>query len=206
MIAIIDCDASDARPVKRAFDRIGADAVLVDAPYRIDPAAKIVIPPARSLPKMIRSLRDRRFISPVIQAVADGRPILGISQGMHLLFDVSYENGQHTGLGLVHGKVIRFEFGDHPAARHFVLPHEGWNQVNWTEDCPLTLGLSSGDYFYFRHDHLAEPLDRTAAYGVCNHGIDFTALVCQDPVFGTQFLPEKSEDAGLTLLANFARM
>ena len=206
MIAIVDCESSDTRGIQRAFERIGTKTAVVNSIDRLERASKIVIPPSASFPRMIRSLRDGGLVGPLLSAASGGRPVLAISRGMHLLFDVCYEEGQHTGLGLVHGKVIRFEFGEHPAARHFSLPHQGWNQVHWTNDCPLTAGLESGEYFYFHHSFHAEPLEHTDTGAQCNHGVDFSALIWKDRIFGTQFLPEKSEDAGLKLLANFAAL
>ncbi len=206
MIAIVDCESCDTQGIQRALDRLDADAAVVQSADGLERASKIVLPPSDSFPRMIRSLRDRGLVGPLLEAAHGSRPLLGISHGMHLLFDVTYEDGQHTGLGLIHGKVIRFDLGKHPAARHFLLPHEGWNRVQWTDDCPLTAGLDSGEYFYFNHARHAEPLDRADATAVCNHGVDFTALVWKGCIFGTQFLPEKSEDAGMKLLANFVRL
>lgn len=206
MIAIIDCESCDTRDIKRAFDHLGTDVEVANSVNQLERASKIVIPTSESFPRMVRGLRDSGLVGPLLDAAGGGRPILAISRGMHLLFDVSYEEGQHTGLGLVHGKVIRFDLGDHPVARHFSLPHQGWNQVRWTNDCPLTAGLRSGEYFYFHHAFHAEPLDHTDATAHCNHGIDFAALIWKDRIFGTQFLPEKSEDAGLKLLASFAEL
>lgn len=204
MIAILDEPSGGAQPVQRAFARLGLEAEPVSAISDLERAAKIVIPAGESFPKMIRWLRETRLVGPLLQAMDQGRPILGISQGMHLLFDVSHEDGQHTGLGLVHGKVIPIDLGRHPAAQHFVLPHRGWNEVRWVRDCPLSADVPTGEYFYFHHSAHAEPLDAAEIGGTCNHGIDFCALAWHDRVFGVQFLPEKSEAAGLKILANFA--
>jgi glutamine amidotransferase len=203
MIAILDCETGDARRIQKAFSSFGADTQIVNSIDGLDRAAKIVIPSGSSFRENARWIRDRRLVGPLLRAINDGRGILAVSLGLHLLMDVSYEDGQHTGLGAIPGKVARFDFGTHPAARHFVLPHQGWNQVVWSNGCPLLAGLRSGEYFYFDHSYHAEPLDEHAVAARCNHGIDFAAVIEQDRIFATQFLPERSEEAGLKLLANF---
>ncbi|MBN2563447.1 MAG: imidazole glycerol phosphate synthase subunit HisH [Phycisphaerae bacterium] len=204
MIAIIDCESSDTQGLRKAFDHLAAEARVVRSIEDVERASKIVIPNSSSFSRMIRSLRDARLVAPLLRAADDGRAVLGISHGMHLFFDVSHERGQHTGLGLIHGKVTCFDLGNHPAARHFLIPHRGWNEVHWTNDCPLSAALRSGEYFYFDHASYAEPLDEAFASAKTNHGLDFCSLIWKDRIFGTQFLPEKSEEAGLRLLANFA--
>jgi glutamine amidotransferase len=140
---------------------------------------------------------------------------------------VSYEDGEHGGLGILPGKVVRFDFSGLPNARELKVPHMGWNQVNWCgtgEDalfrtrcspaftvspvscCPLIKGLDSGTYFYFVHSYYVIPADPEVASGRCNYGHDFTAMVWRDNLYATQFHPEKSQEAGLRLLRNFAEL
>ncbi|HVP13836.1 MAG TPA: imidazole glycerol phosphate synthase subunit HisH [Phycisphaerae bacterium] len=206
MIAILECETGDSSRLQKVFASFGADAKVVGFTEGLDRASKIVIPSGTSFRQTVRSVRDRGLVGPLLRAVEDGRAVLAVSLGMHLLMDVSYEEGQHTGLGAIHGKVARFDFGDHPAARHFVLPHQGWNQVVWSNGCPLLTGLHSGEYFYFDHSYHAEPLDERTIAARSNHGIDFAAVLWQGRVFATQFLPERSGEAGLKLLANFLAM
>jgi imidazole glycerol-phosphate synthase subunit HisH len=206
MIAILECETGESQRMQKAFAGMGADAKIVGSIEGLDRASKIVIPSGGSFAPAIRSVRDRGLIGPLLRAVDDGRAILAVSLGLYLLMDVSYEEGQHTGLGAIHGKVTRFDFGNHPAARHFVLPHQGWNQVIWSNGCPLLAGLHSGEYFYFDHSHLAEPLDERVIAARCNHGVDFAAVIAQGRIFATQFLPDRSGEAGLKLLANFLAM
>ena len=203
MIAIVDCAATEPHGLRRVLQDLGADVNVTASVEALDRAQKLIIPTGKSFAGTVRILRDRQLVQPLLRAVRERRPILGISLGLHVLLDVSYEAGQHTGLGVVHGKVSEFDFGPHPAARHFTLPHQGWNQVHWMSDCPLMAGLQSGDHFYFDHSLHAEPLDHRAISAQSNHGIDFTAAIWQDHVYATQFLPERSEDAGKKLLANF---
>jgi len=203
MIAILDCEIGDSAKLKKALDSLGADAKLVDCASDLGRASKIILPDGGSFARAVRAIRDRCLVGPLLQAADQGVPFLALSLGMHVLMDVCHEDGQHTGLGLIAGKATTFDFGLHPAARHFVLPHQGWNQVTWSNGCPLLSGLRSGEYFFFNHSHHAEPLDGSLVAGRCNHGIDFAAVLWQKRIFATQFLPERSEQAGLKVLANF---
>lgn len=206
MIAVVDCEACRTRPVMSALEALGAEAQLVSTPEPLDSADKIILPPSLSYRRMLGSLRDRGLAEPLIRAIESDRPVLGIGGGLNLLFDVSYEDQQHTGLGIVHGKVGRFDFGNHPAARHFSVPHQGWNQVHWAMDCPIFNGLESGEYFYFDHCVHPQPLDTRIVAATTNHGVDFTSVVRQKNVYGTVFLPERSDAAGRTVLQNFVNL
>ena len=204
MIAILDVPGGGAQALLRAFQRLDADVQAANAIVDVKLAAKIVIPDSDSFPGLIRWLRDSHLVGPILLAAEQGRPILGVGRGLHLLFDVYHDTGQHTGLGLIPGKVIPLDLGRHPAAQHFLIPHRGPNQVRWAGDGPLTSGLPSGEFFFFDHAAHAEPLDAAQVGATCNHGIDFCALAWRERVFGVQFLPEKSEAAGLKILGNFA--
>lgn len=206
MIAVVDCEGCRTRGVMSALSKLGIDASLVTTAESIERADKIVLPPSLSYRRMLGFLRDRQLVAPLLKAIDDNRPVLGIGGGLNVLFDMSYEDQQHTGLGVVHGRVSRFEFGQHPAARHFFVPHQGWNQVHWAIDCPLFEGLESGEYFYFDHCVHPEPLDSRHVAAKSNHGIDFASAVTQNRTFGTVFLPERSDSAGATVLRNFAEL
>jgi glutamine amidotransferase len=206
MIAVIDYDDTNAHAVKQALEAVGASADLVKAQAPIERANKVIFPNCSSFETMIRSVRDGALVRPLFTAIDRGIPVLGIGMGMHLLFDVSYENGQHTGLGVVPGKTTGFDLGTHPAAASFGPTHRGWSPVSWQRDCPLLAGLGSGESFYFDHSFYADPLDSAVMCATCNRGIDFSAMIWQGRLFGTQFLPEKSEKAGQVVLKNFVRM
>lgn len=204
MIAIIDYDSSITQDICTGFEMIGATAEVVASIERIDRASKIVLPPTTSFPAAIRSIRDKGLVPSLMQAIEQGRPILGIGHGMHLLFDVSYEQGQHTGLGVIPGKVTSFDFGDHPVGRKVTGPHRGLSPVSLSSRCPIFAGLKSGEEFYFDHAFFAEPLDARLISATCNYGVEFSAAVWNGPIFGVQFLPHRSDDPGRKLLKNFA--
>ncbi len=206
MIAVLDLDDLSAAALRQAISRAGLAAGLAVSQADLERAERIVIPDVREYAAALQRIRDRGWIGPLLRAAGE-RPILAVGQGLALLCDVIHANGLHTGLGLIHGKAVPLDPGSHPAARHFSLPHRGWNQVFWeTEVSPLLNGLPSGEYFYFDHFTHAEPLDALAIRACANHGVFFAAVVQTDGIHGVQFLPEKSEEAGLRVLRNFAAL
>ena len=203
MVGILDCGVTDMAPLMTALGELGVSPTPVSHADGLLRASRLLIPPVQSMPRAIRAFRDQGLVTPLIRVLSSGIPVLAIDSGFHLLFDVCHDGGQHTGLGVIPGKVTRMEYGSHPAAKHFTLPHQGWNQVNWLSPCPIGTGLTGNDYFYFDHASHAEPLDAGVIAGRTNHGIDFTAVGWSGSLFGTQFRPEQSKESGLRLLANF---
>jgi imidazole glycerol-phosphate synthase subunit HisH len=204
MIAIIDYGMGNLRSVQKAFERVGADAQIVKSSEEIARASKVVLPGVGAFRDAIAHLREQKLIAPILDSIRSGRPFLGICLGMQLLMDISYEDGEYTGLGVIPGRVVRFDFAGRPSAAGLKIPHMGWNGLNWSARCPLLEGITSGEYFYFVHSYYVDPLDPTVSVGRCNYGYDFTAMTWRDNVFATQFHPEKSQAAGLKLLQNFA--
>lgn len=203
MIAVLDCDMASAGPLKKALGEMGVTPTSVSHADGLMRASRLFIPPISSIPRATRALRDQGLVTPLIRVLSSGIPVLAIDTGFHLLFDVCHDSRQYTGLGVIPGKVTRMEYGSHPAAKHFTLPHQGWNQVNWLSHCPIGAGLTGNDYFYFDHGSHAEPLDAGTVVGKTNHGLDFTAVAWSGSLFGTQFRPEQSKESGLRVLANF---
>lgn len=206
MLSILQIDGCNTRGLLRVIENLGLPNRMVESPSDLERADKLVIPSSRSFTRFIAAIRDRGLVGPLIRFIEGKRPVLGISEGMHLLFDVSYEEHQHVGLGVIHGKVAHFDFGDHPAAKHFKAPHQGWNQVHWAVECPLMNGIDSGGYFYFDHVGHAEPLDNRFIAARTNHGLDFASVISRERLFGVEFLPEKSDGLGEQILRNFAAM
>jgi imidazole glycerol-phosphate synthase subunit HisH len=215
MIAIVDYGMGNLRSVQKAFERVGAAAQIVREPKEIARAEKVVLPGVGAFRDAIGHLREQGFVEPLVEAVQSGRPLLGICLGLQLLFDVSYEDGEYQGLGIVPGRVVRFDWRGRPGTDGLKIPHMGWNQLRWSEPCPLLKGLEPGQYFYFVHSYYVEPAKpiepaprRASGYweGRCEYGYDFTAMIWRDNLFATQFHPEKSQEAGLKLLENFAKL
>jgi glutamine amidotransferase len=206
VIAIIDYGMGNLRSVQKAFERVGADARIVSSEDEIERASRVVLPGVGAFADAIANLRKQGLVEPVLQAIESGRPFLGICLGLQLLFDVSYEDGEHTGFGMVPGKVVRFDFADLPAARGLKIPHMGWNQLHWDEPCPLLAGLTSGTYFYFVHSYHVQPVEADVKTARCDYGVEFVAMIWRQNLYATQFHPEKSQKSGLKILENFTRL
>jgi len=206
VIAIIDYGMGNLRSVQKALEKAGAEARVVHVPEEVDRADKLVLPGVGAFRDAAAHLREQGFVEPVLRFIRSGRPFLGICLGLQLLFDVSYADGEHKGLGVLAGKVVRFDFRDIPEARELKIPHMGWNQVRWDRPCPLLEGLSSGEYFYFVHSYYVDPADPAVRLGRCEYGVTFTAMAWRDNVYATQFHPEKSQRAGLAILRNFVAL
>ena len=206
MIAIVDYGMGNLRSVQKGFERVGVSAQIVTSAEEIARAAKVVLPGVGAFGDAIDHMRSQGLIEPVIECIDSGRPFLGICLGLQLLFDVSYEDGEHTGLGVVPGKVVRFDFGDLPAARGLKVPHMGWNQLRWDDGCPLLAGVERGTYFYFVHSYHVQPIEADVNVARCDYGMEFVAMIWRDNLFATQFHPEKSQQHGLRILENFSKL
>lgn len=206
LIAIVDYGMGNLRSVQKGFERVGADARIVTSAEEISRASKIVLPGVGAFANAIEHMRTHEFVDPVIEAIDSGRPFLGICLGLQLLLDVSYEDGEHTGLGVVPGKVVRFDFSDLPAARGLKIPHMGWNQLTWDEPCPVLAGLEQGTHFYFVHSYHVQPIEADVNVARSDYGRSFVAMVWRDNLFAMQFHPEKSQRDGLRILENFSKL
>lgn len=207
-IAIIDYGVGNLRSVQKAFAARGHAACVTGDPDIIRAAPRVVLPGVGAFGHAAATLRAAGLEPVALQAAASGKPFLGICVGMQLLFTESEEMGAHRGLGLVPGRVLRFDernLGD--AARGVKVPQIGWNGLRFSESrSPLFAGIEDGAMVYFVHSYYCRP-DNTAATAAAT---DFIAPYCSavtaGNVMGVQFHPEKSGDVGLRILDNFARM
>ena len=206
MIAIVDYGMGNLRSVQKALEHVGAQADIVETPEAIARADKVVLPGVGAFRDAAAQLRKQGLIEPVLEAIGSGRPFLGICLGLQLLFDVSYEDGEQTGLGVFGGAVRRFAFNGQRDGPRLKVPHMGWNQIEWTEPCRLLEGVPQDAYFYFVHSYYVDPTDADLARARCDYGSPFTAMVWRDNVFATQFHPEKSQQTGLKMLHNFVAL
>lgn len=200
MIAIVDYGMGNLRSVEKAFAKVGHEAKITNDPEQLDAATKIVLPGVGAFADAIAELHRRQLVEPLRRAVQQGKPFLGICLGLQLLFDVSYEDGEHQGLGIVPGKVVRFETND------LKVPHMGWNQLQVRKPSPILEGLSDGDHVYFVHSYYVVPDDDAVIATSTEYGVPFTSSIWRDNLFATQFHPEKSQAQGLRILANFAAL
>jgi len=206
MIGIVDYGMGNLRSVRMALARVGADARIISTPQEVAAAGKLVLPGVGAFADAIGHLRDRGLDIPIVTAIREGRPFLGICLGLQLLFDVSYEDGQHTGLGVLPGKVVRFNFDDLPTSTRLAIPHMGWNQIHYEARIGLLDGVPPGSYVYFVHSYHVVPLTDAVMTVTTDYGRPFVSAVAQDNLLATQFHPEKSQSVGLRILENFATM
>ena len=200
MIAILDYGVGNLRSVEKAFAAVGAQAMVTSEAAVIRAAEKIVLPGVGAFGECARQLRASGLDRLVIEAAAENRPVLGLCVGLQLMFDEGHEFGVHQGLGLMRGRVVRFpETGPR-------VPQIGWNQIENLRPHPLLAGLSEGDYFYFVHSYHVAAADRADVIAETEYGIRFPSICARGAVAGVQFHPEKSQAAGLRLLANFAAL
>ena len=199
MIAIIDYQMGNLRSVQKAFERVGHAAAITSDPRTLAQAEKLVLPGVGAFADAIGELRNRELVGPIREAIAAGKPFFGICLGLQLLFDVSYEDGAHEGLGIIPGEVRRFE-----VPRQYKVPHMGWNTVDVRRRSPLLAGIDDGAHFYFVHSYYVVPKDTSVVALEASYPDPFCAAVWRNNLFATQFHPEKSQAAGLQLLKNFA--
>ena len=200
MITIIDYGGSNLRSVQKAFESIGAQLQVAATAEEIGRASRLVLPGVGAFGAGMAALRRRGLEEAIRDRVAQGAPLLGICLGMQFLFERSEEMGQHTGLGLLAGDVVRF-----PAAGP-KIPHMGWNQLLHDQAHPLLRGVPSGAYSYFVHSFYCRPADQATIIARAEYGRPFAAIVGRDNVYGLQFHPEKSQRVGLTILRNFTEL
>lgn len=205
-IAIVDYGMGNLRSVEKACTHVAPSArVVVTAdPAKVRAAGRVVFPGQGAMPDCMREL-DRRGLRPAVVEAARTKPFLGICIGLQMLFDWSDEGGV-AGLGILPGKVVRFAqdaMVDAAGAR-LKVPHMGWNRVRQTAVHPLWSGIEEGARFYFVHSYFVEPADASLVAGLSDYPFPFTCAVARDNLFALQCHPEKSQAAGLRLLANFA--
>ena len=201
MIAIIDYQMGNLRSVQKGFERVGHTATITSDPETLMAASKLVLPGVGAFADAIAEL-DRRGLIPLIRAAIDeGKPFLGICLGLQLLFERSYEDGDHEGLGILPGEVRQFKV---PA--ELKVPHMGWNQVYSQTPSPIFHGIEDGSHFYFVHSYYVVPTDKRVVAGETAYPDPFCSMIWRDNLYATQFHPEKSQSAGLQVLQNFAEL
>ncbi len=199
MITIVDYGMGNLRSVQKAFEKVGVEATVCSKPETISQATKLVLPGVGAFRDAIQALKTQSLVEPILEHVNSGKPFLGICLGLQLLFDVSYEDGEYEGLGIIPGKVVRFE--EQPDLK---IPHMGWNQIERTAAHPILADIPEHEYFYFVHSYYAVPENESDVAAWTDYGCRFASMVARDNIVASQFHPEKSQNAGLKLLQNFA--
>lgn len=201
MIAIIDYQMGNLRSVQKGFEKVGQEAQIVSDPQQLEGATKVVLPGVGAFGDAIQELTARGFVDPLREWLEQDRPFLGICLGLQLLFERSFEGGEHRGLGVLAGEVRRF---DVPAP--LKVPHMGWNELQLQKPAPILEGINSGDHLYFVHSYYVAPEDPEVVAVEADYGGPFCAMVWRGQLFATQFHPEKSQQVGLHILKNFSQL
>ncbi len=202
MIAVVDYGMGNLRSVAKALEHVGAEVRVTAEAADIAKADGVVLPGVGAFGRCIDNLCAAGLDKPVKIAAASGRPFLGICVGMQILFEESDEFGPVKGLGILRGRVRRFE-GLGPGLR---VPHIGWNALHIRSRPPVLKGVADGARVYFVHSYYAECESDELAAATTIHGEEFVSAVEKGSIFATQFHPEKSQAAGLRLLDNFAAL
>lgn len=200
MVGIIDYGVGNLFSLRSSFDAIGESAFVSGDPEELQKADRLILPGVGAFGDAAAKLRENGLDQFVIAQVEAGKPLMGICLGMQMLFEKSYEYGEHQGLGLLKGAVVGME-GRLPA--DLKIPHIGWNALKFQQpDCPLFRGIQEGDHVYFVHSFYAEGCEDALA-ATTAYGKELTAAVAKGNLFGCQFHPEKSGRVGLEILKAF---
>jgi glutamine amidotransferase len=194
-VAVLDYGAANMVSITRALAAVGAEVSVAEEPAGMAGVDAIVVPGVGAAAPAMIHLRERGLLEPLRDWVRAGKPCLGICLGFQLLFDASDEGGAET-LGLLAGRTV-------PLVDAPTLPHIGWNSVDLVRRHPLFDGVANGSYFYFVHSFAPTPADQSLILALTTHGRPFVSAVARGSLYGVQFHPEKSSEAGLRLLSNF---
>lgn len=202
MIAIVDYGVGNLFSLKSSFAAIGAEVTVTADPEVLRAADKIILPGVGAFEDAAKKLRKSGLDLVLKEQAAAGKPLMGICLGMQLLFDKSYEYGEHEGLGLIPG-VVRPIAEVAPA--DYKIPHIGWNALHFRKQSPLFANIREGDCVYFVHSYYAADCDPDVI-ATAKYGPELTAAVARDNVYGCQFHPEKSGNVGLAILKAFTEL
>ena len=203
MIAIVDYGVGNLFSLSSSLKALGLDTEVTGDAQRLRAADRVILPGVGAFGDAMAKLEATGLV-PVLRQEAEHKPLLGICLGMQLLFDRSFEYGEHAGLGLVPGQVV--DLHDDLTDKGLKVPHMGWNSLDVRREDPLFRHFRSGEYVYYVHSFYAKNCQAstlaTSQYG----NVAVTGAVRHGNVWGTQFHPEKSGDAGLRLLRAFAEL
>jgi imidazole glycerol-phosphate synthase subunit HisH len=196
VIAILDYGMGNLRSVLRAVTHVGGEAEITDDGQKVARADALVVPGVGHFGACMRNIEERSLVDPVRAFAGTGRPVFGVCLGMQVLFKRSEEDAA-PGFGLIPGQSRRLP----PSVR---VPHMGWNSVQWIGPHPYVAGIPNGTSFYFAHSFAPDVVAGTTV-GATEYGRTFSSAVTRGNLFATQFHPEKSGEAGLTLYEAFAK-
>ncbi|MBN1268733.1 MAG: imidazole glycerol phosphate synthase subunit HisH [Kiritimatiellae bacterium] len=200
MTGIVDYGMGNLGSVSNACRHLGIESRIVTQPREMDACAAVILPGVGAFGDCMAHLSEHGFISPLRAWIGEGRPFLGICLGLQVLFESSEEAPGVAGLGALKGAVRKF-----PGGPGFKVPQIGWNTVRQLRpECPLFRGVPDGAHFYLVHSYYVAPEDPGIVAGMTDYGVEYTSAVWNESLFAVQFHPEKSHNAGLRMLRNFA--
>lgn len=200
MIAIIDYGVGNLFSLTSSFKAIGEDVVITNDVEIIKKADKLILPGVGAFGDASKKLFESGLDKVVVQEVKKGKPLLGVCLGMQMLFDKSCEYGEYDGLGLIGGKVVYIDLPE-----NYKIPHIGWNALRFKKKSPILKYINENDFVYFVHSYHAVDCEKSVV-ATTDYGMEITAIVQKDNVYGCQFHPEKSGDVGLKILKAFAEI
>ena len=203
MLGVVDYGAGNLQSVLNALQILKIDAKLIRDCDQIRKFDKIILPGVGAFGEAMKRLNERNFGQAIKDFAQNSKPILGICLGMQLLFDESDEFGLNAGLGLISGRVCKFDMSKFQ--KQLKIPHIGWNALNFTKKTAINFGLKQSEYFYFVHSYHVI-CDDEAVLGKSEYGYEFISAVCKENMYGFQPHPEKSGEIGLKILENFGRL
>ena len=199
MIGILDYGMSNLGSVSKACRFLGLASSLINRPEDLDGCDAILLPGQGAFKDCMEHLDEHGFREPVCEWITEGRPYLGLCLGLQILCAESEEAPGVKGLGVLPGRVRKFQLG-----ADFKVPQMGWNQVRQEQSqCPLFQDVADNAYFYFVHSYYVETPETESIAGTTDYGNRYTSMVCRDKLMAVQFHPEKSQKDGLQLLRNF---
>ncbi len=198
-IGIIDYGMGNLQSVQNALTFIGVDSFISANVEELKKADKIILPGVGAFKDAIDLLREKKLDVFLKETAEEAKPLLGICLGMQLLFDTSSEFGQHVGLGLIPGDIVKFDITD------LKVPHMGWNALKINKEAPLFKNLPQDPQVYFVHSYHLDTKDDVVSAST-EYGYEVQVAAQKDQVYGLQFHPEKSGDIGLQILRNFAAL
>ncbi len=201
-VAIVDYNMGNLRSVQNAMQKIGYPATIEKDPKKLAGYDKLILPGVGAFGDAMEHLRSSGMDEAIKEFAKSGKPLLGICLGMQLLFEKSYEFGEHEGLGLIEGEVVSFDTSRFP--HRLKVPHMGWNELFVQKPSPLFAGLPEAFYLYFVHSY--HVVCKQHAIGKTLYGYEFVSAVQKENIFGFQPHPEKSHDMGLKILKNFMEL
>jgi len=200
VITVVDYGMGNLRSVAKAFEAVGANIKVSSKPEDIKNSKAIVVPGVGAFKDAIKHLKELNLYDEIINHINNKKPYFGICLGLQILFEKGYEFGEHRGLGIIKGKVIRFT-----QKEGYKIPHMGWNQVNIKQKNGLFKNIKNSEFFYFVHSFYVVPEDSKVIASTTDYINEFCSSIQIDNIWAVQFHPEKSQKPGLKLIKNFVK-